>query len=505
MKWLILAFAVILGVASAVVIQGGSNSLWLATHAGAPLQIGNEAEATGFPHAHHRLLTLTGGEIRNRHILRSVSPQPATLRQLAFGSTSRPDGHLNDLVSIEGQFVTQVREAARDEYVLVSDGKLFIAIYRHPPGAALQSMRQIPPGTRIRVTGISMIEDPKPITPGGELPSIILMRNADDITVVARPSLLSVRNLLLLVGLLLASVVVVGARGWAIEYKVRRQTAAMALIEQRRSRILEEINGSRPLVEIIEEITKLVSFKLHGVPCWCQVADGAQLGNRPRQLKGLRVVQCEIPAHTGAALGAFFAAFDAHAKPSANESEALSMAVALTALTIETRRLYTDLRNRSEFDVLTKIHNRFSLDKYLDRLIEEARETAGVFGLIYIDLDKFKQVNDIYGHQFGDQYLQEAALRMKRQLRGMDMLARLGGDEFAALLPSVRTRAKVEEIALRLERCFQEPFVIEGQALNGSASIGIALYPENGANKDELFSTADAAMYGTKRAKHAAR
>ncbi|MGA3102826.1 MAG: GGDEF domain-containing protein, partial [Terracidiphilus sp.] len=164
-----------------------------------------------------------------------------------------------------------------------------------------------------------------------------------------------------------------------------------------------------------------------------------------------------------------FAAFDPFAKSGSDESEALSMAVALTALAIETRRLYTDLRHRSEFDLLTDIHNRFSLDKY-----------AGIFGLIYIDLDKFKQVNDLYGHQIGDLYLQEVALRMKRQLRGVDMLARLGGDEFAALLPQVRNRAKVEEIAQRLERCIQEPFLIEGHSLQGSASVGIALYPENG-------------------------
>jgi len=180
------------------------------------------------------------------------------------------------------------------------------------------------------------------------------------------------------------------------------------------------------------------------------------------------------------------------------------MAVALTALAIETRRLYTDLRHRSEFDLLTDIHNRFSLDKYLDRQIAAAHQNAGIFGLIYIDLDKFKQVNDLYGHQIGDLYLQEVALRMKRQLRGVDMLARLGGDEFAALLPQVRNRAKVEEIAQRLERCIQEPFLIEGHSLQGSASVGIALYPENGATKDELLSAADTAMYAAKNAKREA-
>jgi diguanylate cyclase (GGDEF)-like protein len=91
---------------------------------------------------------------------------------------------------------------------------------------------------------------------------------------------------------------------------------------------------------------------------------------------------------------------------------------------------------------------------------------------------------------------------MKRQLRGVDMLARLGGDEFAVLLPQVRNRARVEEIAQRLERSFDEPFTIEGQVLLGSASIGIALYPEDGATRDDLLSAADLCMYVIKNKKH---
>jgi diguanylate cyclase (GGDEF)-like protein len=115
--------------------------------------------------------------------------------------------------------------------------------------------------------------------------------------------------------------------------------------------------------------------------------------------------------------------------------------------------------------------------------------------LIYIDLDYFKQVNDSYGHQVGDQYLQEVALRMKRQLRPHDTLSRLGGDEFAVLLPMVRNRAEVEEIAQRLERSFDEPFAFEELTLTGSASVGIALYPQDGATRDDLLNAADAAMY----------
>jgi len=81
------------------------------------------------------------------------------------------------------------------------------------------------------------------------------------------------------------------------------------------------------------------------------------------------------------------------------------------------------------------------------------------------------------------------------------MLARLGGDEFAALIPEARSRARVEEIALRLEHSFDEPIAVEGYVLQGSASFGIALYPEDGATRESLLSAADAAMYVTKSCK----
>jgi len=151
--------------------------------------------------------------------------------------------------------------------------------------------------------------------------------------------------------------------------------------------------------------------------------------------------------------------------------------------------------------LLTDIYNRFSLDRYLEQLIEKAKADGSVFGLVYIDLDEFKQINDFYGHHIGDLYLQEVSLRMKRQLRSGDMLARLGGDEFAALVPVVHNRAAVEEIAQRLERCFDAPFAVEGYVLRGGASVGVALYPEDGASPDSLLSSADAAMYVAKHTK----
>jgi diguanylate cyclase (GGDEF)-like protein len=213
-------------------------------------------------------------------------------------------------------------------------------------------------------------------------------------------------------------------------------------------------------------------------------------------------VVCEqIFARSGMTLGRLFAAFVPGSIPAAHEAETLTMGTRLATLAMETRALYSDLLHRSEFDLLTDIHNRFSLERYLDIQIDNARQSAGMFGLIYIDLDQFKQVNDIYGHRVGDLYLQEVALRMKRQLRAADMLARLGGDEFAVLVPVVRNRTEVEEIAQRLERSFDERYCEGGVELRGSASVGVAVYPEDGTTRDSLLSSADAAMYVGKHTK----
>jgi len=296
-------------------------------------------------------------------------------------------------------------------------------------------------------------------------------------------------------------VVAIGLRGWVVERRMRRQTATVAYAERRRGKILEDINGIRPLAEILERITELVSFMLRGAPSWCQLADGPTLGNCPASTDGMRVESLEIAARTGHPLGTLYAAFDAKANPKANELDTLSMAGSLSALAIETRRLYSDLLRRSEFDLLTSVHNRFSLEKQIDREIDRAAMSAGTFGLVYIDLDHFKRINDLYGHKTGDAYLQEVTLRMKRQLRAVDVLARIGGDEFVALVPDARCRADVEEIAQRIERSFDELFHIEGRGIRGSTSTGVAVYPEDGTTKDALLHAADARMYAAKHAK----
>jgi diguanylate cyclase (GGDEF)-like protein len=225
------------------------------------------------------------------------------------------------------------------------------------------------------------------------------------------------------------------------------------------------------------------------------------VGERPAAPHSLRIVQVSIEARTGPALGTLFAGVDSRNPLAGREIEALNNGARLATLAIETRRLYSDLRHRSEYDLLTDIPNRFAMERFIELQIECARLTGGTLGLIYIDLDKFKLINDTYGHHVGDIYLQAVALRMSRQLQGSDMLARLGGDEFAALVALHQDKSDLDRIMDRLVHCFEEPFVVEEITLHGSASFGAAFYPENGSTRDSLLSAADAAMYEIKNAK----
>jgi diguanylate cyclase (GGDEF)-like protein len=485
---------------TALVLQDGSRSLWINTDSWNPLHVGDIADAIGFPSVEDGFLRLTRSEVRDTLVQAPVAPALFTWRDLALGGN---DGHSHvfDLVSVEGQVVTEVRQATQDLYVLESDGHLFSVILSH---SNLQSLAPIPPmkevplGSRIRVTGICILADANPFN--GEVPFNILIRGFDDIVVVAQPPWLNVRHLMMIVGILLAMVITLGIRAWYMERRNRRRIGSLAYVERRRSKVLEDINHSKPLAEILERITELVSVRLNGAPCWCQVADGAALGNRPVDLRSssLRIVENPIPARSGSALGSIFAAFDARTVPDAVEKAALAMASELATLAIETSRLYSDLVHRSEFDLLTDVQNRFSMEKALSAMIQTARESAGIFGLIYIDLNEFKQVNDLHGHLVGDLYLQEVSRRMKRQLRPCDVLARLGGDEFAVLVSEVRNRAEVEEIMARLQSCFDDPFIGDGYFLQGSASFGISIYPEDADSADSLLRGADAAMYVAK-------
>jgi len=477
-----------------VVLQDGSRSLLVNTESLSPLNVGDEVDAIGFPLVNDSFMVLSRAEIRTTGRQLTISPEPSSWRMLYSGR------HAYDLVSLEGRVVHVMRGTTEDNYVMSADGNLFGAVFRHHARQRSDSTwprpeeSMLPVGALVRLSGVCFPIDSYNHT-AGDLPFNIMLRTPADVIVLQNASLINTRNLGLLTVLLLLVLVLLSARFWRTERRVRREMARLAYSERRRSRILEQINSAVPLAEIVEQAAELVSFRLQGAPCWVHIEGGAKLGNQPKRLNSFRIVELQISSHTGPSSGTIYAALDQLAQPIPTEKEALAMAAGLVELAIETRRTYTDLVHRSEFDQLTNVQNRFSMERSLDQQIRVARASAGIFGLIYIDLNNFKQVNDLYGHTVGDRFLQEISLRMKRQLRPGDLLARLGGDEFAVLVPDTRSRAEVEEIASRLERCFDDPFETEECSIQGSAAIGLAIYPEDGRSRETLLRAADAAMY----------
>lgn len=149
-------------------------------------------------------------------------------------------------------------------------------------------------------------------------------------------------------------------------------------------------------------------------------------------------------------------------------------------------------------DTLTDLPNRRLFMKRLRLEVEEAKKTSAQFAVMFIDLDRFKFVNDSWGHENGDFILTEAARLIKKSLRSTDLVARIGGDEFTVLLRNVTSTEELDRLAKRMQSNFQQPLMVAGQQYTLSCSIGISLFPLNGKEADELLNKADTALYTVK-------
>jgi diguanylate cyclase (GGDEF)-like protein/PAS domain S-box-containing protein len=157
------------------------------------------------------------------------------------------------------------------------------------------------------------------------------------------------------------------------------------------------------------------------------------------------------------------------------------------------------LRHQAMHDPLTDLPNRAMLFDTLEKLIDHARQSNTMMALLLMDLDRFKEVNDTFGHHFGDALLKQVAFRLRDQLRSADTVARLGGDEFAIIVSEVGDTTSVARIARNLLNTLEQPFIVDEQVLEVGASIGIALYPSHGADARTLLRRADMAMYAAKQ------
>ena len=156
------------------------------------------------------------------------------------------------------------------------------------------------------------------------------------------------------------------------------------------------------------------------------------------------------------------------------------------------------VRHLAHYDILTDLPNRTLFTDRLQQALVKARREKTHMALMFLDLDKFKPVNDTLGHDVGDLLLKETAKRIQECVRESDTAARLGGDEFIVLLPQIEAEKDVMLVAEKILSALNAPFELAGHSLNISASIGVAVYPEHGSDEKMLIKNADTAMYRAK-------
>jgi diguanylate cyclase (GGDEF)-like protein len=201
----------------------------------------------------------------------------------------------------------------------------------------------------------------------------------------------------------------------------------------------------------------------------------------------------------GVPLGLVLVMVHERRSPSSAERDILETATRLAAISIEHHQTTRLLAHLVRHDPLTSLPNRVMFEDRLHQAMAAARRNNKPLGLLALDLNRFKQVNDTLGHQAGDSLLQLFSQRLAAQLRESDTLARVGGDEFLVILPAVASRSEAGFVAERLIAALAAaPFEVGGQSLAVTSSIGIAMYPDDADDTVPLQRAADAAMYRAK-------
>jgi diguanylate cyclase (GGDEF)-like protein/PAS domain S-box-containing protein len=180
-----------------------------------------------------------------------------------------------------------------------------------------------------------------------------------------------------------------------------------------------------------------------------------------------------------------------------NNGKVIKMAGSHTNIT-DKKKAEEKINHLAYFDIITDLANRTLFEEKMNKCIVDTNTNKEMFGLIYLDLDNFKNVNDTLGHAFGDVLLRNVASLIKKHVSNEDIVARLSGDEYAIIVPKLKTLEKINVLAEKIKDEFQNPFILANHEVYVTVSMGIAIYPTDGEDQQTLLKNADTAMYCAK-------
>ncbi len=341
---------------------------------------------------------------------------------------------------------------------------------------------------------------------------------------------------------------VTGLAGASLDISARKREEQL---ERDRSLILEQVVQNRPLSEILSRISNMLEIQIPGSRSSILLLNDGRLWNgaAPRlpqaysdSLDGLpigpavgscgtamfrddTVIAEDIatdplwagyrelalphglracwsmpipPSNRGAVLGSIAIYRDQPSRPSTRDLEFMGMATRLAAVAIEHRTLTDQLSHQAQHDALTGLPNRLLFQDRLNQALAQAERKKLQVAVLYMDLDRFKNINDMLGHASGDALLRQAASRLQACIRKTDTLARLGGDEFTVVLNELNDPQDAMRVATKLIEAMRAPFQMDRHELFVTLSLGISIYPDDGLESDTLMANADAAMYRAK-------
>ena len=293
----------------------------------------------------------------------------------------------------------------------------------------------------------------------------------------------------------------VGMAGACLDVTIRKRAE---LLERDRSQVLELVAQNEPLPVILDFIGRLLEHQRPDLAACVRLLTEGELDSSDR------VAAAEIRSHwsrpvcsaSGNVIGTVSLSGTEPRQASEADLQLLESTSRLAAIAIEHRQLTDQLSHQAQHDALTGLPNRLLFQDRLHQAIGLAKRHRQQVAVLYMDMDRFKQINDTLGHSCGDALLRLAAIRLNDCLRRSDTLARLGGDEFIVVLTELGDPRHATQVAGKLVEAMRVPFEVDGRELFVSVSLGISIYPQDGLDGETLMANADVAMY---RAKDAGR
>jgi diguanylate cyclase (GGDEF)-like protein/PAS domain S-box-containing protein len=269
-------------------------------------------------------------------------------------------------------------------------------------------------------------------------------------------------------------------------------------IQRGQNRILDMVANGVSLLEILLEIRRLAEALSNAGSCSILLLDTALAEDSSTRLQMEKARCClsrPIVGKDATLLGTFMLRV---AEPDSFAEQLADTFAYLAGVAVQSRMSEDRIRYLAHYDGLTGLPNRFLFKEYFDLALKSAKRHGKKFAVCFVDLDKFKDINDTLGHDAGDEVLRVIARRMRSVLRHTDKIARMGGDEFYVLIEDLNDGFHAAEVAGKLLEEACRPVCVGGIECRLSASIGISIYPDDGCDEQSLLQRADSAMYKAK-------